>query len=127
MVQSIWIAELKFEIFTIDIGVWRDSPEGTTNSIWIRCNHLKSIVSVCWRFVCNQFRLFGQVEIVCRFRGDRVSISSGALKPKSCVDFTEIVCRFRQVFVGVRLRFEKSSLKWRIVGSEKTKSYDRIF
>ena len=36
-------------------------------------------------------------EIVCRFRRDRVSISSGALKPRSCVDFAEIVCRFRQV------------------------------
>ena len=28
---------------------------------------------------------------------DRVSISSGARKPRSCVDFAEIVCRFRQV------------------------------
>ena len=26
-----------------------------------------------------------------------MSISSGALKPRSCVDFAEIVCRFRQV------------------------------
>ena len=25
-----------------------------------------------------------------------MSISSGALKPRSCVDFAEIVCRFRQ-------------------------------
>ena len=34
----------------------------------------------------------GHVEIVCRFRRERVSISSGALKPRSCVDFAEIVC-----------------------------------
>ena len=26
-----------------------------------------------------------------------MSISSGARKPRSCVDFPEIVCRFRQV------------------------------
>ena len=26
--HSVWIAELKFEIFTIDIEVWRESPEG---------------------------------------------------------------------------------------------------
>jgi len=38
-----------------------------------------------------------QAEIVCRFRRDRVSISTGARKPRSCVDFAEIVCRFRQV------------------------------
>ena len=46
MVHFVWMAELKFEIFTIDIGVWREFPEGTTNSIWIQCDHLKSIVSV---------------------------------------------------------------------------------
>jgi len=33
MVHSVWMAELKFEIFTIDIGVWRELPEGTTNPI----------------------------------------------------------------------------------------------
>ena len=38
-----------------------------------------------------------QAEIVCRFRRDRVSILTGARKPRSCVDFAEIVCRFRQV------------------------------
>ena len=38
-----------------------------------------------------------QAEIVCRFRRDRVSFSSGARKPRSCVDFAEIVYRFRQV------------------------------
>ena len=50
---------------------------------------------------------------VCWPSRDRVSISL-----RSCVDFTEIVCRFRQVFVGVRFRFEKSSLRWRIVERE---------
>ena len=60
----------------------------------------------------------GQVEIVCRFRRDLVSISFGALKPRSCVDFAEIVCQFRQVFVRVRLRFEKASPRWRIVGRD---------
>ena len=73
---------------------------------------------------------------MCRFRRDRVSIS-----PRSCVDFVEIVCRFRPVrasrdrvsisprscvdspgdrleFVGDRLRFEKSSMRWRIIGRE---------
>ena len=29
------LAELKFRIFTIDTRVWRELPEGTTNSIWI--------------------------------------------------------------------------------------------
>ena len=28
---------------------------------------------------------------------DRVLISFGALKPRSCVDFAEIVCQFRQM------------------------------
>ena len=46
MVHSVWIAEQKFEIFTIDIKVWRELLVATTNSIWIRCDHLKSIVSV---------------------------------------------------------------------------------
>ena len=61
---------------------------------------------------------------------DRVSIS-----PKSCVDLVlrtqaEIVCQFcrdrvsispgdRLEFVGDRLRFEKSSPRWRIVGEER--------
>jgi len=40
MVHSVWMAELKFGIFTIDIGVWRELPEGMTNSIWIRCDQL---------------------------------------------------------------------------------------
>jgi len=35
MVHSVWMTELKFRIFTIDIGVWRELLEGTTNSIWI--------------------------------------------------------------------------------------------
>jgi len=35
MVHFVWMVEMKFGIFTIDIGVWRELPEGTTNSIWI--------------------------------------------------------------------------------------------
>jgi len=65
MVHYIGIAELKFRIFIIDIEDWRESLEGMTNSIWIMRDHLKSIVSVCWRFISNLFHPFGQVEIVC--------------------------------------------------------------
>ena len=61
---------------------------------------------------------FEGIGFVCWPSRDHVSISFGALKPRSYVDFTEIVCRFRQVFVGVRLRFRKSSPTWRIVGRE---------
>ena len=44
-------------------------------------------------------------------------ISSRARKPRSCANFAEIVCRFRRLeFVGDRLRFEKSSPRWRITG-----------
>jgi len=37
-----------------------------------------------------------------------------AVKPRSCVDFKEIMCQFLQVFIGVQLRFEKSSPRWRM-------------
>ena len=62
---------------------------------------------------------------ICWPSRDRVSISL-----RSCVDFVrsaqaEIVCRFLRdsvsispEFVGVRLGFEKSSPRWRIVGRE---------
>jgi len=40
------MTELKLEIFTIDIRVWIELSEGATNSIWIRCDNLKSIVNV---------------------------------------------------------------------------------
>jgi len=42
-----------------------------------------------------------------------------------CVDFAEIVCRFRQVFVGIWLRFGKSSPRWRIIGREEIKKIKR--
>jgi len=75
MVHSVWMAELKFEIFTIDNGVWKELPEGITNSIWIRNDHLKSIVSVC--------------------AGDSFEIGFVCLaKSRSYVDFTKIVCQF---------------------------------
>ena len=87
------MAELKFKIFTIDIKVWRELLVATTNLIWIRCDHLKSIVSVLairlepvssvWPSrdsvsislrSCVDFVRSAQVEIVYRFRRDRVSI-----------------------------------------------------
>ena len=46
---------------------------------------------------CVDFVRSEQAEILCRFHRDRVLISSGALNPRSCVDFAEIVCQFRQV------------------------------
>ena len=45
-----------------------------------------------WR---NRFRLLAKPRIVCWFRRDRVSISFGALKPRSCVDFAEWYIRVR--------------------------------
>ena len=87
-VHSVWMAELKFEIFIIDIGVWREFPEGMTNLIWIQCDHLKSII----KSACDSFG------------------TSWSVRPnRDRVNFAEIVCQFRQVFIGVRLRFEKSS------------------
>ena len=46
------------------------------------------------RKACAMFSGIAELKIPSR---DRVSISSGARKPRSCVDFAEIVCRFRQV------------------------------
>ena len=57
---------------------------------------------------CVDFVWSAQAEFVCRFRRDRVSISSRALKSRSCVDFASD----RLEFVGDRLRFEKSSPRW---------------
>ena len=55
----------------------------------------------CRECMCGAFQWIAELQIpsrvVCRFRRDRVSISSGARKLRSCVDFAEIVCRFRQV------------------------------
>jgi len=76
MVHSFWIPELKFGINTIDIGVWRELLVATTNSIWIWCDHWKSIIYVCWRFVFKEpVSSVDQVE--------------------TCVDFAKIVYRFR--------------------------------
>ena len=72
----------------------------------------------------EQVSSVGQVEIVRQFRRDRMSISFRALKPRSCFDFAEIVCRICQVFVGVRLSFEKISPRWRIVGREEIKKIE---
>ena len=76
----------------------------------------------------------GQVKIMCRFCLERSSRDRVSISPRSCVDFVwsaqaEIVCRFcrdrmsispgdRLELVGDRLRFEKSSTTWRIIGRE---------
>ena len=61
---------------------------------------------------------FGQVEIVCRFRRDRLSISFGALKPRSCVDFARCSLEF-----GSDLK----NLHWRGEYRERIKIRDRVF
>ena len=66
------------------IGMYENSPK-------VKCR--EGMYSASQLILSYRF----QVEIVCRFRRDRVSISSGALKPRSCVDFAKIVSRFRQV------------------------------
>jgi len=76
MVHYVWVAELKFGIFTIDIRVWRELSEGMTNSIWIWCDYLKSIISVL-AIRLEPVGPFGQVQIVCRFGRGRVSNSPG--------------------------------------------------
>jgi len=102
----------------------------TTNSVGIYWDQWKSIVCVLAIRLKEQVSSVGQVEIVCRFRRDRLSISL-----RSCVDFVrnaqaEIMCRFHRdrvsispgdilEFVGVRLRFEKSLPRWRIVEKER--------
>ena len=48
----------------------------------------------CKEGMCGAFQWKAELQIPSQ---DRVSISSGARKPRSCVDFAEIVCRFRQV------------------------------
>ena len=69
---------------------------------------------------------------MCRFRRDRVSISSGARKARSCVDFAEIVRQFRQVIdwgtLEIGSDLEKSSPRWRIVGrgSKSRKSTEEV-
>ena len=48
----------------------------------------------CREGMCGASQLIVELKVS---RRDRVSISSRALKPRSCVDFAEIVCQFRQV------------------------------
>ena len=49
----------------------------------------------------------GQAEIVCRFHPERSSRDRVSILPDDIL-----------VFAGVRLRFEKSLPRWRIVGRE---------
>jgi len=81
---------------------------------------------VCWRFVWrNRFRWLAKLrsrvdfaEIVCRFRRDRVLISFGALKSRSCVDFARCSLEF-----GSDLK----NLHWRGEYRERIKIRDRVF
>ena len=68
----------------------------------------------CREGMCGASQVIAELQVPSR---DRVSIS-----PRSCVDFVEIVSISpgdRLEFVGDQLRFEKSSLRWRIIGREK--------
>ena len=105
MIHSIWITELKFRIFTIDIEVWREWPEGTTNSSRLCCDHLKSIISV---LVIH----FGTNWSV-RPSRDHVSIS-----PRSCVDFARCSLEFSSDLKNIH-RDEECR--------EKAKIGDRVF
>ena len=76
----------------------------------------------CREDISGAFQLIAELQISSR---DRVSISPRSCidffqsaQAETCVDFVEIVCRFRQVFVRVQLIFGKSSPRWRIVGRE---------
>ena len=89
LMHSGWIAELKLEAYNRYWSLVRVA--GGNDKL-----NLDLVRSVEINCTCA-----GQVKIVCRFRserssGDRVSISPG--------DILE--------FVGVRLRFEKSSPRW---------------
>jgi len=134
MCGAFWlIAELSWK-FTIDIGVWWELQVATTNSIWIWWDQWKSIVRVLAICLKELVLSVGQVEIVCQFHWDRVSISFRALNPRSSVDFVEIVCRFRQnrvsISPGVRwssTQIWKSSPRWRIIGWEEIKYIKKFF
>ena len=73
----------------------------------------------CREGMCGASQLIAEVQIPSR---DRVSIS-----PRSCVDFVRsaqadrvsISPGDRLEFVGDRLKFEKSSPRWRIVGERR--------
>ena len=77
--------------------------------------------------MCGAFQWIAELHISSR---DRVSISSGARKPRSCVDFAEIVCRFRQVIdwgtLEIGSDFRKSSPRWRIVGREEIEEMEEM-
>ena len=111
MMHPVWIAELKLEAYNSYWSLVRVA--GGDDKL-----NLDSVRSVEINCKCASDSFEG-IGFVCWPSRDCVSIL-----PRSCVDFfrsaqAEIVCRFRQVFVGVRLRFEKSSQRWRIIGREK--------
>ena len=56
-------------------------------------------------------------QIVCRFRLERSSRDRVSISPRSCVNFA-------RCSIGVRLRFEKSSSRWRIIGREEIKEIE---
>ena len=76
MMHSIWIAELKLEAYNWYWSLVRVAG-GNDNSIWIWSDQRKSIVRVVVIHLKEHVSSVGQVEIVCRFRRDRVSISPG--------------------------------------------------
>ena len=60
----------------------------------------------CREGMCGASQLIAELQVPSR---DRVSISSGVRKPRSCVDFAEIVCRFRQV-IDWRVRWRSAQI-----------------
>ena len=92
------------------IGMYENSPKVKCKEVMCGASQLiaelkvprRDHVSILPRS-CVDFVRSAQGEIVCRFRRDRVSISPGD----------------RLEFVGDRLRFEKSSPRWRIVGRDR--------
>ena len=89
--HSVWITELKLEFMQLILEFGECFLRGRQTQFGsgvISENQLY----VYWRFVLKE--------------------------PVSSVGQVEILCRFRQMFVGVRPRFEKSSPRWRIVGKK---------
>jgi len=106
MLHSVWIVELKLESY---------------NWYW-------SLESVAWGDDKLNLDQVWLVKINCTYAGDSFWRNRFFLlaKSRSCVNFAEIACRFRQKFVGVRFGFEKSSPRWRIIGIEGIKEIKYI-
>jgi len=98
------------------IGMYRSSPKVKCREGMFGASQLiaelkvprRDCVSISLRS-CVDFVRSTQAEIVCRFRRYRVSILPGD----------------RLEFIGDRLRFEKSSLRWRIVRREEIEEMEK--